>query len=78
MSDFDKLKDEAEKEALQHPQRVEQGEQDVEKDLGLPRQSQQGQSQQGQSQQRPGSARGGDQGQDSDGQSQQAPASASE
>jgi hypothetical protein len=73
MSDFDKLKDEAEKEAQQHPQRVEQGEQDVEKDLGLPRQSQQGQSQQ-----RPGSARGGDQGQDSDGQSQQAPASASE
>lgn len=48
MSDFDRLKDEAEKEAQQHPQQVKEGEQAVEKDLGL---QQEGQSQQDQSQQ---------------------------
>jgi hypothetical protein len=31
-SDFDKLKDEAEKEAQQHPQQVKEGEQDAEKE----------------------------------------------
>lgn len=35
MSDFDKLKDEAEKEAKEHPQQVSEGEQAVEKKLGM-------------------------------------------
>jgi hypothetical protein len=35
MSDFDKLKDDAEREAQQHPEQVKEGEQAAEKDLGL-------------------------------------------
>lgn len=35
MSEFDKLKDEAEKEAKEHPQQVSEGEQIVEKKLGM-------------------------------------------
>jgi hypothetical protein len=35
MSEFDKLKDDAEKEAQEHPQQVSEGEQAVEKKLGL-------------------------------------------
>ncbi len=35
MSEFDKLKDEAEKEAKEHPQQVSEGEQAVEKKLGM-------------------------------------------
>jgi hypothetical protein len=45
MSEFDQLKNDAEKEAKEHPQQVKEGEQAVEKKLGL---SQQDQSQQGQ------------------------------
>ena len=35
MSEFDKLKDEAEQAAQQHPQQVEEGTQAVEKKLGI-------------------------------------------
>jgi hypothetical protein len=35
MSEFDKVKDEAEKEAKEHPEQVSQGEQAVEKKLGM-------------------------------------------
>lgn len=45
MSEFDQLKNDAEKEVQEHPQQVKEGEQAVEKKLGL---SQQDQSQQGQ------------------------------
>jgi hypothetical protein len=45
MSEFDQLKNDVEKEAKEHPQQVKEGEQAVEKKLGL---SQQDQSQQGQ------------------------------
>lgn len=43
--DFDKLKDDAEREAQQHPQQVKEGEQAAEKELG---DHQRGQAQQGQ------------------------------
>jgi hypothetical protein len=36
MSEFDKLKDDAEKYAQDHPDQVQKGEQAVEKKLGLP------------------------------------------
>jgi hypothetical protein len=45
MSEFDQLKNDVEKEAKEHPQQVKEGEQAVEKKLGL---SQQDQSRQGQ------------------------------
>jgi hypothetical protein len=48
MSEFDKLKDDAEQYAQKHPEQVEKGEEAVEKKLGLPGQEQQGQDQQGQ------------------------------
>ena len=52
MSDFDKLKDDAEHEAQQHPQQVKEGEQaaekDVEKELGLQQPGQAQQDQAGQ------------------------------
>jgi hypothetical protein len=83
VSDFDKLKDEAEKEAREHPEQVRAGEQAVEKELGLSRdQSGQGsspgdsaqgggpaqdQAQQDQRQQDEGSAGDGSQGQNSGG-----------
>lgn len=63
MSEFDNLKDDAEKEVKEHPEQVQKGEQAAEKKLGLPGQGgdqpnpgaqdqgQQGQGQQGQSQQ---------------------------
>jgi hypothetical protein len=35
LSEFDKMKDEAEKEAKEHPQQVKEGEQAAEKKLGL-------------------------------------------
>jgi hypothetical protein len=35
VSDFDKVKDEAEKEAKEHPQQVSEGETAVEKKLGM-------------------------------------------
>ena len=51
MSEFDQIKNDAEKEAQQHPQQVKEGEEDVEKRLGMQGQGQQGQGQQGQGQQ---------------------------
>ena len=48
MSEFDKLKDEATKEAKEHPQQVKEGEQFAEKKLGLDNQDDQpGQDDQG-------------------------------
>lgn len=44
MSEFDKLKDEAEKQAREHPQQVKEGEQAIEKKLGLGGQDDQGNS----------------------------------
>ena len=68
MSEFDNLKNEAEKEVKEHPEQVEKGEQAAEKKLGLPEQSRdqpsqgaQDQSQQDQSQQDQGSGNQGDQ-----------------
>jgi hypothetical protein len=51
MSEFDQLKSDAENEAQEHPQQVKEGEQAVEKKLGLSQQDQsqeQGDAQQGQ------------------------------
>ena len=48
MSEFDKLKDDAEQYAQKHPEQVEKGEEAVEKKLGLPGQDQQGQDAPGQ------------------------------
>jgi hypothetical protein len=63
MSEFDKLKDDAEQYAQQHPQQVHEGEQDAEKKFGLggQQQDQGGQDQGGQDQ-------GGQDGQDQGGQ----------
>ena len=80
VSDFDKLKDEAEKEAQEHPEQVREGEQAVEKELGLPQEqsgqggaeggsaqggSAQNQAQEDQHQEDEGSAGDGNQGQNS-------------
>jgi hypothetical protein len=62
MSEFDKLKQEAEREAQQHPQQVKEAEQAVEKKLGF---QQQGQGQARQDQDNTGS---GEPGQDAAGQ----------
>ncbi len=76
MSEFDKLKDDAEQYAQKHPEQVEKGEDAVEKKLGLPGEDQQGQDQQGQGSQDPGTgtdaagAAGQDGAQDSAGQGQ--------
>jgi hypothetical protein len=52
MSEFDQLRSDVEKEAQEHPQQVKEGEQAVEKKLGLSQQDQsqqdQGDAQQGQ------------------------------
>jgi hypothetical protein len=48
MSEFDKLKDDAEKYAQEHPEQVEKGEQEAEKKLGLPDQGGSGPGQSGQ------------------------------
>lgn len=60
MSEFDKLKDDAEKEAKDHPEQVEKGEQAAEKKLGLPGDTgnQAGQGGQGQAQQGQGQGQG--------------------
>ncbi len=50
MSEFDKLKDDAEKYAQDHPEQVQKGEQAVEEKLGLPGQENSGSGQQGQGQ----------------------------
>ena len=46
MSEFDKLKDDAEKYAQDHPEQVQKGEQAAEKKLGLPGQENSGSGQQ--------------------------------
>jgi hypothetical protein len=73
MSEFDKLKDEGEQYAKDHPEQVKKGEQAAEKKLGLPGEggnqtgqggrdeAQQGQGQQDQAQQGQGSATQDDQ-----------------
>jgi hypothetical protein len=78
MSEFDKLKDDAEQYAQQHPQQVQEGEQDVEKKFGLGGGQQQsqggqyGQDQGGQQSQDQGGQDSQDQrGQDQGGQDQQ-------
>jgi len=48
MSEFDKLKDDAEKYAQDHPDQVQKGEDAVEKKLGLPGQQDSGSGQQDQ------------------------------
>ena len=50
MSEFDNLKNKAEKYAQDHPDQVEKGEQAAEQKLGLPGQGQSGQGQSGQGQ----------------------------
>ena len=71
MSEFDKLKDDAEKEVKDHPEQVQKGEQAAEKKLGLPGDTgnQAGQGGQGQGQ---------DQGQGQQGQAQQGQDSATQ
>ena len=64
MSEFDKLKDDAEQYGQQHPQQVQEGEQDVEKKFGLgggQQQDQGGQSQGGYGQDQSGQDQGGQQ-----------------
>ena len=51
MSEFGKLKDDAEKYAQDHPEQVQKGEEAAEKKLGLPGQENSGSSQQDQSSQ---------------------------
>jgi hypothetical protein len=51
MSEFDKLKGDAEKYAQDHPEQVQKGEEAAEKKLGLPGQENSGSSQQDQSSQ---------------------------
>jgi hypothetical protein len=69
MSEFDKLKDDAEQYGKDHPEQVQKGEQAAEKKLGLP---EQGDSQPGQGNQASHDAQGQDaQGQDAQGQDAQ-------
>jgi hypothetical protein len=65
MSEFDKLKDDAERYAQQHPEQVQKGEQAVDEKLGI---GQQGEPQHAQSGQAPQSGKEDDQ--DSAGQEQ--------
>ena len=67
MSEFDKLKDDADQYAQQHPQQVHEGEQDVEKKFGLGGGQQQDQG--GHQQDQGGQSQGG-YGQDQSGQDQ--------
>ena len=64
MSEFDKLKDEAEQAAQQHPQQVHEGEQAIEKKLGVQLQGD-GQSGQAGQASSDGPADGGEQGKNS-------------
>ena len=64
MSEFDKLKDDAEQYGQQHPQQVQEGEQAAEKKFGLGGQQSQGSQQdQGGGQDQYGQDQGGQQGQ---------------
>jgi hypothetical protein len=72
MSEFDKLKDDAEKYAQDHPDQVQKGEDAVEKKLGLPGQEDSGSGQQDQpGQDRPGQGGQYDQGAGPGGEDQQ-------
>jgi hypothetical protein len=72
MSEFDKLKDDAEKYAQDHPDQVQKGEDAVEKKLGLPGQEDSGSSQQDQpGQDQPGQGGQYDQGAGPGGEDQQ-------
>ena len=77
MSEFDKLKDDAEQYGKDHPEQVQKGEQAAEKKLGLPEQGggqsgqdAQAQGQQDQGQQDQGQQNQGGSGQDAGGQGQ--------
>jgi hypothetical protein len=59
MSEFDKLKDDAEKYAQDHPEQVQKGEQAVEEKLGLAGQENSGSGQQDKSGQKDQSGQGG-------------------
>jgi len=63
MSEFDKLKDDAEQVEQQHPEQVQEGEQDVEKKFGLGggHQDQSGQDQGGEQQDQGGQDQGANQ-----------------
>jgi hypothetical protein len=61
MSEFDNLKDKAEQYAQQHPEQVKEGEEAVERKLGIGEQDQTGQGQQGQGQDGPQDQQDGDQ-----------------
>lgn len=63
MSEFDKLKDDAEKYAQDHPEQVQKGEQEAEKKLGLPDQGGSGPGQSGQQDQSSQQDQSGQQGQ---------------
>jgi hypothetical protein len=67
MSEFDKLKDDAEKYAQDHPEQVQKGEEAAKKKLGLPGQENSGSGQQDQSGQDE-SGPGGQSGQNQSGQ----------
>jgi len=74
MSEFDKLKDDAEQYGQQHPQQVQEGEQDAEKKFGLGGQQSQGSQQDQGGQDQYGQDQGGQQnqyGQDQGGQQDQ-------
>jgi hypothetical protein len=72
MSEFDKLKDDAEKYAQDHPDQVQKGEDAVEKKLGLPGQEDSGSGQQDQpGQDQPGQGGQYDQGAGPGGEDQQ-------
>jgi hypothetical protein len=72
MSEFDKLKDDAEKYAQDHPEQVQKGEDAVEKKLGLPGGENSGSGQQDQSDQnQPGQGGQYDQGAGPRGEDQQ-------
>jgi hypothetical protein len=72
MSEFDKLKDDAEKYAQDHPDQVQKGEDAVEKKLGLPGQESSGSGQQDQpGQDQPGQGGQYDQGAGPGGEDQQ-------
>jgi hypothetical protein len=73
MSEFDKLKDDAEQYAQQHPQQVQEGEHDAEKKFGLgggQQQDQGGQQQDQGGQDQGGQDQGGQDGQDQGAQDQ--------
>ena len=71
MSEFDKLKDDAEKYAQDHPEQVQKGEEAAEKKLGLPGQEDSGSGQDQPGQDQPGQGGQYDQGAGPGGEDQQ-------